>query len=110
MGVYTLPDTNKYPLGTIIANSTENSKRIYIKCDDTGNTDNDIIGIDNQMFIPRVNSLPIATWELRGKLFMLWNDDTEDEIYICIRKNKGYMWLNLKGRDILPDEIFEIEE
>lgn len=110
LGVYTLPDTNKYPLGTIIANSTENSKRIYIKCDDTGNTDNDIIGIDNQMFIPRVNSLPIATWELRGKLFMLWNDDTEDEIYICIRKNKGYKWLNLKGRDILPDEIFEIEE
>lgn len=110
LGVYTLPDTNKYPLGTIIANSTENSKRIYIKCDNTGNSENDIIGIDNQMIIPRVNTLPTPSWELRGKLVMIWNDDTQDEIYMCIRKNQGYMWVNLKGRDINPGEIFEIEE
>ena len=53
--------------------------------------------IDSQMFIPSVESLPIADWTLRGKMFMVNNNESggSDNIYICKRKNGAYAWVEI---------------
>lgn len=95
--VFTVPNTDYGFIGNIFANIHSNGNRLYIKYQNTGDTDKDIMQIDSQMFIPSVGALPTADWSLRGKMFMVNNNeiDGSDNIYICKRKNGVYVWVEI---------------
>lgn len=91
------PSTTKYSIGDIIANVTPNGDRIYLKYKNTGVNTQDLIPIDGQMFIPKIDALPTASWNLRGKTFIVNNDTSggTDNVYICKRKNGAYVWVEI---------------
>jgi hypothetical protein len=97
LGVFDLPSPADFPLGTVIANQTVNGNRVYLKHKETGVVADDLVQIDSQMFIPNVTSLPAASWNLRGKMYMIWNSTAVDDgIYICARRSTGaYGWREL---------------
>ena len=95
--VFTVPNTAYGFIGNIFANIHSNGNRLYIKYQNTGDTTKDIMQIDSQMFIPSVEALPTADWTLRGKMFMVNNNESNgsDNIYICKRKNGVYVWVEI---------------
>ena len=95
--VFTVPNTAYGFVGNIFANIHSNGNRLYIKYQETGDTTKDIMQIDSQMFIPNVEALPMADWTLRGKMFMVNNNDANgtDTIYICKRKKGVYVWVEI---------------
>jgi hypothetical protein len=95
LAVGELPNTSLYPIGTVISNVTANGNKVYLKYQETGVTANDIMQIDSQMFIPNVAVLPSPAWNLRGKMFMVQNDTSGDNVYICLRTDGTYKWFNV---------------
>lgn len=97
IGIYDLPSSADYPLGTVVSVQNSNGNRIYIKHKETGVANDDFVQIDSQMYIPNVSTLPTASWQLRGKLYMVWGTSgVADEIFICVKEaSSQYVWRQL---------------